>query len=204
MLETRDNSWSPVDPTAPATLAEAKAFLGITDNSADTLLTRLLAAAPRQIEAWCDAPLFGQRTVTETIYFEAQPAMLALSYRSVGGLSSLTLDGTAATLGDFDVLAGAGIVRRKDGGRIGGLKVVAVYTAGYATIPDELKQGALELVRAGYLATKRDGAVKSESVEGVGSVTYLSEGDFVIAGARGSLPLAAAGYLDPFKRTFAP
>jgi hypothetical protein len=53
----------------------------------------------------------------------------------------------------------------------GNLNVVLSYTAGYATVPDELTQAAIELVTERYRERGREGVVQ-ENVTGISSTTF--------------------------------
>jgi hypothetical protein len=71
------------------------------------------------------------------------------------------------------------------------------YPAGYATTPSEIKDAAVRLVSMRYYARARDPNVKSETVPGVYSASYVA-GD-----GRASLPADIVEMLEPYRAPLA-
>ena len=71
------------------------------------------------------------------------------------------------------------------------------YSAGFATIPPEVAEAAMRLVAMRYAARGRDPTIKSETVFGVASATYVA-GD-----ARGAIPSEIADILGAFRMPLA-
>ena len=97
------------------TVARAKAELGITDSSQDTLLGLLLDEASDAIATYC-ARVWGRETVTETLPGTGR-RLLGLSRTPLITITSLTEDGTALTLNtDYTIEDAARGALAKDGG----------------------------------------------------------------------------------------
>lgn len=206
MFGPRDVSLDYDQPTianslAFATLADVKTFLNVTGSADDTTLTRMINAACKAIEAWCGM-LIAQRTVTETFYPQDPVTNLVLTHAPVISLTSLTIDDAAQTVGDFAVGKASGFLRRKDGAQIGGDTMIAVYTAGFATAPEAVKQATFEFVKDMYGAKDRVAGVASESLEGVGSVSYTSAMSSEPGAGGAMLPIAVSAMLGDYARRF--
>ena len=168
---------------ALVTLAEAKSYLRIDGSSEDTLLETLINGSTHQLETYTGRKL-KSRTYTAEDYDGTGTPELILREYPVSSVASVNMDrlrqfgaGTAVSLelltvsGDEGrltftpgyVSSGLGIARF-----LTGTKVVRItYTAGYATVPDDLKLACLKVV-AIHFAHSREGAdgVVSESIGG--------------------------------------
>lgn len=200
MYATRDVTLNPVPPAAWLTLADAKAFMGVSGASDDALITAIVAAACLAIESYCGRPI-AERTVTETVWTEEPHGALILSTPAVSALTSLALNGEAQTVGDYVLLKAAGMVRHGEGAAFGAGKWHLVYTAGYAagSVPTPVIHATKELVRDLYRSKGRVAGIAREAVSDVGEVSYLTEGVYMATGATGQkLPSNVAAYLDPY------
>lgn len=177
------------------TLADYKIFKAITSTGDDARLSVLLAMAEKAVENFC-ARKFAETTQTE--YFDGLGReLLILNKRPVTAVSGVWVDGTgfggygvdafpassAWTVGEswipesYTATAdNPGILRALvlGGWPCGQKNIKVTYTAGFATIPDDLQQ-AIFLVTAGALAlTDAGGQVRSETL---GDYSYtLSDG----------------------------
>lgn len=167
------------------TTEELRAAVGVTGSSYDTTLATLGARAAAAIAAWCgvaDAPpavpTLRSEGITETFRALADVPVLVLARWPVSAITSVTLDGTVLSATDYELSDGARLLYRlSDDMRIGwtASKLVIVYTAGWATVPDGLKAAAVRLVRDYWYADgpqQRDPALKSVRVDGVDEVQY--------------------------------
>lgn len=116
---------------------------------------------------------------SETLDIEAGTQDIFLSNFPIVSITSVTEDGDTLTEGennDYLKYENTGKLYKNNGYWVAGRKkVVVVYTGGYATVPDELKQWCIEVV--GYMFdSKQDGNLTSERV-GQLSVTYASAGN---------------------------
>lgn len=167
------------------TAARARAWLGLLPTvPTDEVLNAQIEAASQAVVDFCRRS-FGRETVRETLRDGVDlrdPVLLARS--PVVSALTVTLDGTllvAAT--DYEVESG--ILYRLGGSRRMtwcGLLTVQ-YTAGYAlpeesnpTLPASVERAAILVVGAYCSAAGRDPTVKSESVEGVGSLSWWVQG----------------------------
>lgn len=199
----RDIEITPTLPTAFVTLAEAKAFLDIADAGSDTRLTALLLQSAVEIENYCGT-VVTQRTVTERMALDAEARSLVLRYAPAIALTSLSYDGIAETVGDYRLAKELATVRHTEGSQFGaGADWVAVYTAGFATVPDAFKAAALEIIKDAFNASKRDATIKRESVADVGDTEYRAEADSQAIGAGGvKVSHRAATILAPYVLRF--
>lgn len=200
MFGTREVELNPVLPVAWITLADAKAWLGVTGTDDDTKIASLIDATAELVETYTGT-IVSQRTVTERMYPEDPVGVLTLTHYPIVDLTSLTVDDEAETLAELRITNSAGMVRRKDGTALSGREMAAIYTAGYPSnaIPKALVNGSKELLRELYNSTGRDHAVAKESVPDVAAVEYR-DGDsyFRSNGVAVSAPVAAM--LAPFVR----
>lgn len=195
----RDVSIDPELPAAFVTLAEVKAYLDITDAASDTLLTAAIAIACKQIEAYCGT-VFAPRTVTERLTLQDEVRSLVLRYSPVISVTSISYDEAVETLGEFRVAKAIGAVRYMEGGLFAaGADWLVVYSAGLATIPEEIKTAAKEIVKALHTARTRDAAISKESATDVGSAEYISPLEGGAIGAGGArVPWHVASLLEPY------
>ncbi|MFC5217331.1 hypothetical protein [Streptomyces coerulescens] len=124
-------------PTWIISLADAKTHLKLNGTSQDEEVRRKIGATTRCVE-WFVGPV-AVRTVTET-HNVGQVEALALHKTPALELVAVAavLDGgTSYTVAGLDLDPAAGIVRRKDGGRLyGPLRVT--YTAGRRIVPENI------------------------------------------------------------------
>ena len=207
MYESREVEISPELPTGFITLSEAKSVLGIADGSQDARVQRLIDAASRSIEDYCNA-VISQRTVTETVQPEDALQNLTLTHSPAISLTSIALDDAAQTVADYRLNKALGSVRLADGSQIAAREIVVVYVAGYASVPAGVTEAMRELLSYLWTAPQRSAAVntgiKSENVEGVGGATYGgADAVPMITGENGvALPVSAAVHLTPYVRSF--
>lgn len=163
---------SPIDLT---TLAEVKAYLGITGTTSDVLLQSLITAASQAIANYCN------RTFQVTAYNEMRSGngnseFVTLGY-PITSVSSVTVNGNTIpsagnawprngySNGEWSITIDGYCVPR-------GRKNVALsYSAGYAVIPADLDQAAIELVALKYKQKDRIGVSGSEGIDGQ-HITY--------------------------------
>lgn len=150
------------------TLANAKAWLGLTTTADDTLLSRLVSAVSAFCEQWTN------RTFTLTTYAETRDGtgsdrlmfrhtpVVAVTSVLVGNdmVPARTVLGQTGWIADDAFLTyDGGIFPRGRG------NVVIQYEAGYATVPLEIEQSVLELVGILYKERGRIG-LTSQGVQG--------------------------------------
>lgn len=168
--------------TTPATdpnllsLEQAKAALGIASNDAsqDDALSSLISRLSADIHSACRImrgngapPTLRQETLTETIVAPGGTKLL-LGRRHEIELQSLSVNGSAQALGDCLIRSDAGLVERYTGANNDAWpkgKFVAVYKAGFATVPPDLLGVATDLLKLYRSVDSRDPLLKSERID---------------------------------------
>jgi hypothetical protein len=158
------------------TLAQLKEYLGIPTGTtaADDLLQGLLTASSQFLATWCD------RTFQVVAYNEIRdsrgPTFVTLGYPLVS-VTGVTVDGRPIPPGQGwprqGYFSSLWAIRIDGYGvpRDGYQNVNLQYTAGYAVIPADLQQAAIELSALKYKQKDRIGISGSEGIDGQ-SITY--------------------------------
>lgn len=204
MFEPRDIEIDPKLADGFISLDDAKDFLGVSGDTEDDAISSLIKTASQNIEAYCNT-LFEQRTVTETLFPDESVVNLLLTHAPAIELNSLTIDDVEQDVADFRFMKASGIVRSADGVSISGTKIEIVYDAGYATedLPEGLIEATKEYIRALRFVRSRDTSIKSESVDGVGSVSYETSGSEMSVGVNGTkIPADVAALVDHLVKRF--
>jgi len=152
------------------TTAKIKTYLGITVTTYDTLLDSLATAVSAFMESYCNR-IFDEATYTQEIYsggkniifLKHYPVIIftKLEYKS-GSNSNPTW--TEYTEDDYDLVDNRKLI--KNSNFVSGINNIrATYSAGYATLPYEIEQLAIELIARKYNQRKSDG-MNNESAEG--------------------------------------
>ncbi len=174
-----DTSVVTLSAYALTTVVKVKRYMGLSVDTYDDLLTELINAWTDRMERMSDAQ-FAARDHTDRVNGSGTRT-LVLPYCPVNSIASLGLvtgAGTeeateALTAQDYRYDSATGIVSLETAlwasGNLrtfvrGFRNVVAVYNAGFATIPDDLDMLCRELVKEAFDRTRKDGAVKSESL----------------------------------------
>jgi hypothetical protein len=179
---------------ALVTLNEAKAWMSITDSAQDTQITDLITKASAAVEDYLDRPATSQAS-TE-LYDGLGGRRLFTSRWPITAVSSILIDGQAVASGTF-VFQGRMIQLRSGTFTLGELNVEVTYTAGWTTLPDEVRTATLMTLQAMLFGTAADPNLVSESAGGVFGGSFISTGP-------GSIPPAARSYLDSHLPTFMP
>lgn len=142
------------------TLPNVKSWLGLTANTDDTLLSRMVTALSQYIQTWLN------RQIASASYAETRDGTgrnrLVFADYPVTAVSSVTVDGvpipasTGVTVPgyffDDKSITLRGYVFTKGQGN-----VVLSYTAGYASTPVDLEQACIELIAFRYRERDRIG-----------------------------------------------
>lgn len=190
------------------TLENVKAELQITSTADDAILSRYIKGASAAIAQECNR-VFQAETVKDEFWpdrelygFQLPTSLssLQLSRWPVGIVSGITENGDDLDDGtDFRVDQASGLLIRLDGMKYPtgwqAWPIVATYIGGYTTIPDDVEDAAIRMVKARYLARGRDPFLKQENIPGVREVTY-----WVATGAdAGNFPPDIADILDNYR-----
>lgn len=161
-------------------LADAKAWLGITASTSDVKLQGVIDAAEGVIGKRCG--WLSPTAATTRIRANGSPSLL-LPASPVAGLTSISAsDGSALAMGDLYLDESSGVITRNDGTAFWASYYDVTYMAGRSEVPDDLLQAIKELVQHLWSPqrgpSRRPGAMDSEM-------------------AANTLP--GAGYLLPFR-----
>ena len=143
-------------------------------------------------------PTFRLETIEETIRCPRGDTIL-LSRRFVAAIVSVTEDGEALAAEDHELDAAAGMLTRREGGRAfcWSGPVVVTYSAGFADVPEDLKQLAIYALREIRSSDGRDPLLRSETVEGVGRWDWQMGGTG--RGSGSALPPMVVDGLAPYR-----
>lgn len=193
------------DPSV-LTVAEMRAAAGLDadDASQDAVLAVRGSTVAAGIMTDCNVavgagaePTLMQETLTERIY-DFEGTALCLARRHNVQITSLTVDDEAWSDSNYVLNGEAGTISLPSDRRWCAREIVAVYKAGFETVPPELKQEALDRFSSITLEADRDPYVKGTTIETVGVETVRTD---YWAGA---LPggAAAAGKISPLLERF--
>lgn len=170
--------------TAITTLQAVKDELGITDASQDERLLRMIRGATDKARAELNRVL-PRETVSEAFRSgpeyggDAPPAALSLSRWPVDASAdfTVTVDNVQLQSTDYELDAQSGLLWRLSSGRRAGwcfTSAIVEYTGGYAmpgsptvTLPGDIEDGALALIRSRYAAMGRDPSLRRREIPGV-------------------------------------
>jgi hypothetical protein len=174
------------------TLARVKEYMGITVSTYDTVLTTLLNTATKWVKDYCNRPL-GWATQAVVEYATPNDAdTIVLKCDPVTAISAIYIVKNAATAYTFTTpeyeWTEGGVVRLTGNAVAGwndwrwgtfpigayvfdkpsfgmGIACVKVeYTGGYATIPEDLQQAVVEIVKGLYQQRTEDTTIESEKL----------------------------------------
>jgi hypothetical protein len=182
------------------TLATAKRELGVTFSTDDARIEDLVTAASAMCAQHCNRPEgFGRATVKQVERLVRSRDALILSRDLSPAIISIVEDGVTLTVPNWEI-DGTLLYRLEDDERVcwsRGAKVEITYEAGLTlpgSVPADLERAALTVVQTLYSSAGRDPAIKAESVDGVGSVTYDMR-----SGAE-AVPAGCCALLAPWRR----
>ena len=173
------------------TLAAVKDELGISDNSTDAQLQRYLSAASAAVVQYTNRQ-FVVETILDSFWAHRDPPPRLMR----GGLSPLQLSRwplvsvttvieNAVTLvvnTDYLINTNQGwLIRINDSGaprHWPSLEIDVTFNAGFATIPGDIVDAVMRMVRNRWNAKDRDPSLRSENIPGVREVQYwVATGD---------------------------
>lgn len=196
----------PADSHRLTTLAAVKGELRLTGGADDEFLSDLIDRASAAVRRWCNR-IFAAETVRETFRPTAPADTMALSRWPLVSVVSIIEAGTTLAAAAFEAEHDVGFVYRltasDDRRTWPAAKVVVEYRAGFLlpgesgrTLPEDVEQAAIMLVKMAWFARTRDPLVKSEDIDGVLSATYWVGG----FGGGAALPSDVAGLLTPYRQ----
>lgn len=161
------------------TLAELRSATGV-ESGKDSELTALGRRVASAITAACRVaangavpPTLRLETLTETYRLKSRQEHLQLSRSPIVSISSVTEDDDALVAADYEI-DGYQFRRLEDDERSSWVaaKIVVVYTAGWATVPDDLRLAAMKLASSYWTEDGREPGLRSMDIPGVYSASY--------------------------------
>lgn len=156
---------------------EMRAAVGVTGSGSDAALLILNGRVSRAIAAHCRVasagiavPTLRQETLTETFRTGMSREKVILSRRPIVSVTSIVEDGETLTGADYEIDPSSGILTRLEDDEPAcwsWSKIVVVYVAGWATVPDDIKLAASKLASEIYTVGTRDPNLKRVEVVGV-------------------------------------
>ena len=200
-----------------ASLQNVKDFLGITASTDDDLITALLGRTTRMMQMYVGRDLI-QATYTDEKYdgngidqdlnLRQYPIISVSSVYDdpdrVFGADSLLTEDNGSNDGQYIIyqkgeIDNQGIIRRVDGAWIKGKQNIKVtYTAGYATVPEDLVQAQIDFTS--FLYKNRDQRLGISGYRiGSYSVTYKDNSSGDATGAQNAIPADIRSVLDNYR-----
>ena len=167
------------------TLAEIRSATGTTATSDTAALTTLNARVAAAIARACNVaadgvtpPTLRLETLTEVFRLDQSSKSLVLARRPVVSITSAVEGGTTLATTEYETEKGAGLFYRlSDDTRSlwAAAKITVVYTAGWSTVPDDLKTAAAKFARILWTEDgpdARDPGLKREEIAGATTLEY--------------------------------
>lgn len=171
-----------------------KTYLAISGAEHDSLLNSLIPAVSEAIENYCRRR-FAQESLVE--YYDGGSFSIILARFPVLSIDSVYTDpsgqlnpGTLISSDSYVLYPDPGLLILHSGKFPSGKRAVKVsYTAGYATIPDDLKQSATMLVSAWFIRAR----------QGADGISSESIADYSVSFGPKRLPPAVRSVLDFYR-----
>lgn len=184
-----------------STLDSVKATLGVTGSAQDVALLTLLRQASDAITRHVGQP-FARERVQQTEYLSGGGSIILERSLAVT-IETVTFGETTLDAGTYSLEGG--ILRPWLFGWQSAPwwgAAVITYSAGYellGELPYDVERAALLTCAGWYGSRGRDPLIRSETAEGVGTITYAT----TPAAGVGALPAEALALLAPYRRLFA-
>ena len=174
---------SPNTDRSLLTRAQLRAAVGVEDGSKDAALIDLgnyvavlIAQACRVATAGGIPPTLRLETVVETIVLGTPSEWLDLARRPVTTINSVIENGNEIDSIGYRLAGSAGRLQRRSGTMAAlwpqDCDIVVTYSAGWATVPDDLARAAIKFVQAEWNQGSRDPLLRRVRVEGVSEREY--------------------------------
>lgn len=187
-------------------LTESEAREAIRNSIADVndLINRVSAAIVRDCKVRAAAavpPTLRSEAVSDTFRLKSAQPVLVLSRRPVTLISSVVENGETLDAADYEVSGDSGLLRRLSSDVETcwpACKIVVSYTAGWATVPEDLKLAAMKLAGVLHSEGERvDPNLKRVSIPGVEDREY-----WVAPSSDTLIPQEVMDLLTPYRNIF--
>lgn len=175
---------TPAASRALLTASELRAAAGLAadDESQDARLADLGARVADTIARFCrvaddgvNPPSLLSEVCAETLRFREGRSAIVLRRRFITAVAAVSEDGVGLGAGSWQINKASGILERIRNDRViawSASKIVVQYSAGFATVPSDLKQASEMFLRQMHSQMTRDPLVRRERTDGVGDVEY--------------------------------
>lgn len=167
------------------TVAELREATGVTGNDHDTVLVTLGRRVAASITDACRVAADGatpatlrQEIVSDTFRQSRFIENLILSRRPIVSIASVVENDVILDAADYLIQSRAGLIQRLCNDRVSCWpcgKIVVTYTAGWATVPETLKEAASRYIKSLWSINDRDPLLKREVIPGTGEFEYWVE-----------------------------
>ena len=187
----------PATSSRLTTLEAVKRELSIAGTSEDARLLAYIDQASAVIADYLGRTL-ARETVAETLRLQTSAEVIKLTRWPVVSVSRVVEDGETLVAADYEI--DRSFIYRllsDERARWPAAKIVITYVAGYdlpSGVPSAIGRAATQLVVAMNASRGRDPALRSESVEGVGSQSWLDPRN-----GGGPLPDGVVALLNPYR-----
>jgi hypothetical protein len=176
-------------------LVKLKQELGIVGSADDARLELLITDATSMINEYCGRS-FALDTYVEKIKIYSQSGLLRLKNTPIQSITSITYKGVAVDASSYSIdsaetgsIAGGWYNTSLLSGGLGKIAIGSsqrsdyqvTYVGGYSVIPANIVRACIEIVRSFYKNTTNNFNIKSESIDGVYSVTYGDNSTSIMA-----------------------
>lgn len=184
------------------TLATVKTEMGITDTDNDAWLQTKITQTSVAIASACGR-VFQQETVADyfNLAWRSCDDALVLSRFPVEEIVSVSETNQALPADQYEFQSSNGLLWRMRGNARStwtGGRIVVTYSAGYVlltTLPHDLEQACILLVKQTYFARTRDPLIKGVTIPGVSTYDYWVGG----VGQGGGMPPEVQSLIEPYK-----
>ena len=170
---------------ALATSAEVKAFLDISGSGSDTLLGAILEGVDQRIKRYIGRDVESATYSAELHDATGTDDALRLKHWPIISVSAVSIEGTALASAEYQIDKPAGVLYRRnatdststavwDEGR---RNISATYTAGYATVPADLREATITQSAYAWRQSRPGGnriGDRGTVLDAGGSVSYLT------------------------------
>jgi len=184
------------------TLATVKTELGITNTDSDAWLQTKITQTSVAIASACGR-VFQQETVADyfNLGWRSNDGALVLSRYPVNEVVAVTQSNSVLPADQYEFQSSNGMLFRMRGDCRSvwcGGRIIVTYSAGYvllSTLPHDLEQACILLVKQNWYSKTRDPLVKSVSIPGVSTYDYWVGG----VSQGGGMPPEVQTLIQPYK-----